>query len=346
MPSQKVSFPDERDPNIQTMCGDRPVGDFDGGMTFPGGPGTGLYRDNPSVLWPDGQPRRPCGKFVPIDGFLPGGLIRFRVALRDVADPVPAVGTAPGIRTDWHLYDRSANPWCEVNAANTLSTDVDGWMDASDYQEAKIGGPSTDFCANSGLRLAVWDSDNDLGLGPPDPDGHYVGWLEWEDGGGLQREPLDHHLQLDNTLPVINDLLVTLQDGVTPIGACAEATPGESLFRVNADFADAYYDSYRLEVRGGDPPASQVYGWHSYFDGTPEVANTDTTGTVPDATTVFLRNIDMNDLGVSFTDCCYMLDLWARDSTIRHTFNHRVANDNSGSSIFLANEFFTFSAAL
>lgn len=72
---------------------------------------------------------------------------------------------------------------------------------------------------------------------------------------------------------------------------------------------------------------------------------TDTTGKVPDATTVFLRDIDMNDLGVSFTDCCYVLDLWARDAAIRHTFNHRVANDNSGSSIFWANEFFTFLAA-
>ncbi|MFQ5854558.1 MAG: hypothetical protein ACE5LU_02785 [Anaerolineae bacterium] len=344
-----ADVPPPQDPNIQTMCGDHSAVDFDGGMVSIGDPGTGLYRDNPSAAWPAGRPRRPCGEYVPIDGFLPNvGVNRFRVAYRPAGDPAPAVGTALGIRTNWSLRDWRwfPAPGCYDDASSpSLNTDANGWMDAANYLTAADG--TLTGCANSGLRLAVWDTANHQpGFGPADKDGHYVLWLEWEDGGGvLHREPFDHHLQLDNTLPVINDLLVTLNDGTTPVAACGEAPTGESIFKVHGDFADDYYWGYRLRVRGGDPPASQYYGWHNYYDGTLPVANTDDTGTTPDGSTVYLRDIDMTDLGESFTDCCYVLDLWVRDAAIRHSFNGRVANNNSGSSAWWDNVFITFAAA-
>jgi hypothetical protein len=156
---------------------------------------------------------------------------------------------------------------------------------------------------------------------------------------------VEHHIQLDNILPQINDFKVTLADGSTPLNACGEAPNGEHIFKVYSDFEDSYYWDYRLRVRGGDPPASQTYGWHNYYDGTVPVANTDRTGTTPDATTVLLRDIDMTDLGASFTDCCYILDLWVRDGAIRHSFNKRVATENTGSSTWWANRFLTFAAA-
>jgi hypothetical protein len=228
------------------------------------------------------------------------------------------------------------------NPAHVLQTDADGWMDVADYLEAKFGGPSTDFCPNSGLRLGVWDSDNDIGFGPADPDGHYVLWLEWDDGT-IKKEAYEHHLQLDNTLPVLNELRITLADGTTPVGACGEAPTGSDIFKVYADVADEHYWGYRIQVRGGNPPATINYGWHNFYDGTPEVANTDATGTTPDATTVFLRDVDMNDFGASFTDCCYLLELFVRDGSIRHSFNYRVATDNSGS--WEVSQFLTFAAA-
>jgi hypothetical protein len=330
------------------MCGDRSVADFDGGMVAIGGPGTGLYRENPSVAWPAGRPRRPCGYFVPLDVYLPSaGVNRFRVAYRAAGSPTPAVGTASGIRTTWELYEWRwfPIPGCYISAT-TLSTDANGWMDASDYLGAKNG--TLTGCANPGLRLAVWNTDNIAGFdpGPADENGHYVLWLEWEDGGGLDREPFEHHLQLDNTLPVINDFKVTLQDGTTPVGACGEAPAGQSVFKVFADFEDnnTYWDYY-LQVRGGNPPASAGWGWHNYYDGTPEVANTDETGTTPDNTTVLLRSIDLMALGASFTDCCYVLDLWIRDTAVRHTFNRRVTNDATGSDAWWDNAFITFAAA-
>ncbi|MEM7029926.1 MAG: hypothetical protein AAF629_10210 [Chloroflexota bacterium] len=334
------------DPNLQTMCGDtKLITDFDGGRVAIGGPGTGLYGN---------LPERPCGNYVPFDGFLPDTNVQsFRVAYRAVGDPVPPVGQpGNGVQTHWLIkgwnYD-IFNPGCEFN--NTLETDADGWMNANAYLAAKNGNAPY-FCANSGLRLAVWDTDNKMGFGPADKDGHYVVWLEWRDSANvLHREPFDHHIQLDNTLPEIaaypDGLQVRLQDGTTVVPACGEAPGGESLFQVWAQFSDDYYWNTRLRVRGGLPPTSVNYGPHNYYDiddGTPGIKNTDDTGTNPDGTLVHLRNIDMTDFGDAFQDCCYLLEMWVRDAAIRHSFNKVVANDNSGSSAYQANAFTTFAA--
>ncbi len=336
-----------QDPNIQTMCGDRPVADFDGGIVPPGGSGSGLYKTNLSTSPPGTPPRRPCGEYVPIDGYLPAGTVnKFRVAYRSSGSSVPAVGTAAGIRTDWVLYEWWGWPFNACLPTGTLSTDSDGWMDASDYLGAKDG--TLTGCANSGLRLAVWDTNNHL-MGPPDPNGHYVLWLEWEDSSStLHREPMEHHLQLDNTLPQINALALRYTDssGVTqPVPPCGGASAGTHLFQVYGDFHDDYYWGYKLRVRGGNPPNAAHYGWHNYYDGSPPVANTNLTGTTPLSTLVYLRDIDMHDLGASFVDCCYDLDLWVRDAAIRHSFNHRVANDVSGSNAWWDNAFLTFAAS-
>lgn len=342
--------PPPQEPNIQTMCGDRSTADFDGGVVLPGGPGTGLYRENSDAMWPAGRPRRPCGEFVPMDGFLPSsGVERFRVAYRPAGDPVPPVGTALGIETRWRLREWRWFPVPGCYLGPWLNT-AGGWMDASDYLDAKNG--ILTGCTNPGLRLAVWDTNDRMGLGPADKDGHYVLWLEWEDGASvLHKEPFEHHLQLDNTLPEIapypDGLQVRLLDGTTIVPACGEAEAGVSEFQVWGQFDDDYYWNFRLQLRGGRPPASVGYGPHNYYDpddGPPGLKNTDETGTMPDGTTVHLRNINMTDLGRSFVQCCYVLDLWVRDAAIRHSFNNRVANDNSGSLAWQANAFVTFAA--
>lgn len=344
-----------REPNIQTMCGDdRLVTDFDGGIVAPGSAGTGLYRQNPTAAWPAGQPRRPCGEFVPIGGYLPTtGVKRFRVAYREEGAAIPAPGTTPGIRTNWQLKEQRivwpGIPVC-LYLGMELNTDADGWMDAAAYQGARDG--TLTGCVHDELRLAVWDTNNRMGLGPTAKDGHYRLWLEWEESGGaLRKEGFEHHLQLDNTLPKLaaypDGLQLRLPDGTTAVPACGE-TASVSQFQVWGQFADAYYRDFWLILRGGLPPAAKSYGPHAYYeatDGTPGVKHTDETGTTPDGTTVYLRDIDMKDLGTSFVDCCYVLDLWVRDAAIRHSFDRRVVNDTSDSTIWLANAFITFAAA-
>ncbi len=345
-------------PNIQTMCGDgRVVADFEGGLAPQGSTNavyTGLYRspNNPQL-------RQPCGAFVPVDGFLPdSGVTQFRIAYRQVNDPVPAVGSAPGIQVAWRLSAREYWPPgpCKFGSPSapepySLKTDSGGWMDAIKFLEAKNGfdidGDGVSFtnnCANSGLRLAVWDTRNL-------PDDHYVVWLEWKDSSGMHREQVDHHLQLDNTLPSVPlppvGLQAKLPDGSTSVPACGKAPKGSSKFQVFGQFFDAYYMSFQLWISGGNS-ASADFGTHYYYDpddGTLNLKNTNATGTNPVNTTVHLRDIDLvQGLGEpNFIDCCYVLTLRVRDAAIRHSFNQINANDISGS--FYVDRFITFAAA-
>ena len=78
------------------------------------------------------------------------------------------------------------------------------------------------------------------------------------------REVVDHSLQLDNTSTKIDDLLVALPDGTTPVGACGDAPQGESVFQVHAQFRDDYYLGYEITVEGGSSSGSITYGWHDW----------------------------------------------------------------------------------
>ncbi|MCF7890835.1 hypothetical protein K9M78_06405 [Candidatus Bipolaricaulota bacterium] len=349
-----VSRPPPKEPNIQSMCGaDRPVVNFDGGMVAPGGTGTGLYRQNPSTAWPAGRPRRPCGQFVPVDGFLPdSGISRFRVAYRPAGDSIPPVGGASGIQTKWLLKEWRWWPTLGCYySGRKLETDSSGWMDATKFSKAKDG--TLTGCANNELRLAVWDTNNIRGLsGGIDKDGHYVLWLEWEDSNGLHKEPYEHHLQLDNTAPEISDVNndgvsdveVRLPDGSTLIPACGQAENVDEL-QVWSQFSDEYYWKFRLRIRGGEPPTNKWYGPHNYYDpddGTPGLKNTKDKGTLPSGLK-HLRNIYMTDLGEKhFVDCCYGLDLWVWDASIRHSFNRKVVD---GIRPLIDHAFITFEAA-
>lgn len=340
-----------REPNLQSLCGRMyPDLDFDGGRVPPNGGGSGLYFAGLGGGSPV-PPRRPCGEFVAFDGLLPGtGIVRFRVAYRKAGIARPAPGTAPGIKTAWQVKTWQFFPVVGCYYNSTVSTDasLQAWMDASDFLAAR----DNPICPNQAMQLAVWDTK---ALGIPDKDGHFVVWLEWDDGTTIHQEAVEHHVQLDNTLPKIapfpNGLQVRLLGGGVNdlVPACGEAPGGTSQFEVWGQFADDYYWNFRLNVKGGLPPNIAYYGPHAYYDATdgpPGLKNTDDTGTKPDLTTVHLRNIDMTDLGDSFQDCCYILNLWVRDAAIRHSFNlHRVVNDESGSSAFQANAFVTFAAS-
>ncbi len=345
-----------KDPNIQKLCGDqRFVSEFDGGLVPIGGSGTGLYQ-GVFTADPRGQP---CGLYVPVDGYVPpaAGVTKFRVAYRPNGAAAPGTvddPATPGIRTRWRLaVPRPFPPFgCFIPPEGSvleqlLETDSRGWMDANNWFKAYDG--TLTGCVNHNLRLAVWDTNNSQGLGwnPPDPNGHYVLWLEWQDGGGLHREPVEHHLQLDNTLPVIapypNGLQVYVNnpDGSrgAQVVACGDEKTGAKEFQIWGQFADKYYSGFRLRVVGGGPPTAIAYfptyptlhQWWDATDGPPGLKNTDDTGTRPDVTTVQLRNINLaTALGSAFTRCCYLLDLWVYDASIRHAFDRVVATDVSG----------------
>ena len=358
------------DPHITTMC-DLTVGEFNGGIAPIGGSGTGLHESalsSPPEL--TDKLERPCGAYVPVDGTLPvppSTVNRFRVVYREFTEPVPGVigdPTTPAIQTKWNLT-KGKWKWiqfvgfqwvCELPAI--LSTDANGWMDASDYVDAKNGIGSYIGCPHPELRLAVWNTQalppgtpaGDQIPGVRDREDHYVVWLEWEDSGVVKhRETVEHHVQLDNTLPVIaaypNGLQLRLMDGTTVVPACGEAPAGASQFQVWAQFSDKYYYNFSLGLKGGQPPASVAYGPQYFYnptDGTLGIKNTDSAGTVPHATTVHVRDISMTDLGTSFSKCCYLLEMYVSDRAIRHSFDGTFVNDFAGPDYSYA--FITFSA--
>jgi len=320
------------DPFLEEMCGDLSVYDFDGGGVVTGDmtPHTGLYQ-------PVGHrtPGDPCGAYVPIDGNIqPGQATRFRVAYRPVGTPAPAPGaaTTSAVHTRWLLsrghwhWTGSSFVWqCPTpNAGDpttfvVLETDANGWMDYADYAAAENGTFPGSFC-DADLKLAVWNTISDS----PDPNGHFVLWLEWEDTSAtLRRESVEHHLQLDNLAPTIapypDGLQVRLMDGTTIVPACGE-TSGETQFQIWAQFDDAYYGAATLTVAGGIPPVIFPYSVDAWEASATD--NLDDTGTTPDATTVFIRNIDMTDLGESFQQCCYLVELRVWDRAILHAFNN------------------------
>jgi hypothetical protein len=359
-----------RDPRITTMC-ELSVGEFNGGIVPIGGSGTGLHESpltSPPAL--TDTLTRPCGLFVPIDGFLPvppSNVKRFRVAYREFTEPVPGIIGDPGtpaVQTVWHLK-KGMFKWIPLvgfewvcEQPSILATDGNGWMNAQDYIDAKNGIGSYVGCPHE-LRLAVWNTMA-LPAGTPtgepipavrDREDHYALWLEWEDTAAvMHRESVDHNLQLDNTLPIIaafpNGLQLRLTDGVTEVPACGEAPAGTSEFQVWGQFLDRYYSGFSLGLKGGNPPAAAGYGPHQFYDptdGTLGVKNTDDTGTTPDATTVRLRDISLLDLGSSATKCCYFLEMYVYDRAIRHTFDGTFVNSFTGGNWSYA--FMTFAGA-
>lgn len=331
---------EEPEPMI-TLIGNRSVWDIDGGFVPIGSGGTGLYWQGLSSGTPT-PPRRPFGWYIPIDGYLSDDIVEFRVAFREASDPVPTPGTAHGIQTHWRTWEWYATPpYCQPTG--TFDSDPDGWFDAATYRALRTGATG---CPNSGLVLAVWDTLNDPNV--LDKDGHYVIWLEWRTtpSGPVFREPVDHHVQLDNTAPKINKLELRTPEG-TVVEPCGGASAGTHVLQVFGEFHDDYFLGYRLRLRGGNPPASAYYPssstWHQYWDGAPYATNLDQQGTQSTGLQ-YLRDIDMNDLGASFVECCYVLDLWVSDAAIRHNFNLFYAYPDQPGWAW-PNKFLTFAAA-
>lgn len=292
---------------------------------------------------PGSDPRRPCGLHVPIDGTLPinlatptGDITRFRITYESLNAMAPPL--SGNVETTWRLRAPRFvfGTWqCHWAPAATLTLATSGgWMDARDFYDALTGNPNgitgngAGFgCANPHLHLGVWNTKSL----PGDRDDDLMRLrLEWETTGSATAfVGAGYNVQLDNTAPSNMGLEVRLSDGTTVVPSCGEAPTAESQFQVWASFDDQHYGYFTLRVEGGDPWVSHAFnspsgdGAHWYYEASddPVIAlkNTDDTGTLG-LGLVHLRNIDMTELGGSFTRCCYSLRLLVDDSAIRHGF--------------------------
>jgi hypothetical protein len=282
--------PEQVDVPFITDIGHVATGDINGGTVPIGDPGTGLG----NVTGYD----RPFGNWVTIHGNIPAATYEFRVVYREAgtARPVdPSTATNVPTPADWHS-DKQFGFFCGIVWIPRTST-TDGWFNAADYLDLK-----TDPCS-ADTALTVWYSPN-----APDPDGHYVVWLQWRtlaDPLTIVEEAVDHHVQFDNTAPKILGLDI-------PGGACTDYVTTNMPITPTASFTDTHFWRYRLRIFGGDPPDAHNYSIVPY-DADPDVGPTGTSGYAD------LHPVDVNDLS-SVVDCCYGIRLWVEDRTIIGSF--------------------------
>jgi hypothetical protein len=327
-------------PRIQYLCGfGKVASEFDA---------NGLY---PRPIDGTNLPS-PCGDFVPIDGYIPpSGVSRFRVAYRPAGTLRPAPGMAPGIQHDWWVSEPvAASPAGTCDVTGMLGTASGGWMDATQWYNARLGLGAFSSCPSPNLRLAAWDTLNKLakGYNPPDPNGHYVIWLEWEPSGGgaLVAEPEEYHIQLDNVAPQFpsnldatltheDDFEIRLPDGSSTFGRCGNIGPGQSRLQIWTSVVDEHFWRFSLRLRG---PATVAYGPHAYYhpqmpglESVPynpiafqNITATGTSAPPLGDTLTHVRDIDLAaDLGPNFVSCAYVVDLYMWDRTIKYRYSNK-----------------------
>ncbi|MBC7236043.1 MAG: hypothetical protein H5T69_09385 [Chloroflexi bacterium] len=298
-----LEAPEEPEPRI-THIGQVAVTDIDGGNVPVGGTGTGLATTFGY--------ERPYGAWVPIYGDIPSGIDEYRVVYRKAGDPRPSdpatangIPVVPGV--GWRASDYNAI-YNDCSGWTPYFSDANGWFDAVEFRRLEQG-EGMPFDCNAQLALTVWDSTS-----APDPNGHYVVWLQWRIGAGpIHEEPFDHHVQFDNKAPENLDMAI-------PGGACTEYGPTDMPIMIQAHFDDPHFWRYRLRIFGGDPPVGHWYSVVNYDDATPAAANVGPTGT--GVGLVDLHEVDVNDLPAgSVVDCCYGVRLWVEDRTIIGSFS-------------------------
>ena len=315
--SARISTRVENPDPLITHIGGQGVGDIHQGVV-PTGTGTGAY---PAGTYQAGLsdgtpslPYRPFGSQIPIDGIIQSDTTEFRVMYANLADGIPHP-----IMTTWKINVWTGDifdPCDDSTVTWGNGGSPDGWFDAAQYRAYRF---TPGFCPNTHLVLAVWNSKI-----VADPNAQHIVWLEYRTAGGgttIYREPMDHHVQLDNTAPEIVKMELRTLDG-TVVPACGGAGAGVTQFNVYAEIHDEWFDQYRIYVKGGNPPATAPYikAWYP-VDPTDHL---DQQGTTP-AGLQLIQTIDMTDLGASFVDCCYLLEMFAHETTIHHSFNGHIA---------------------
>ena len=247
----------------------------------------------------------PFGRDVPFWGTICDDIREFRVVYRK-ADAGIGNGTGIAVQSGegWMVKDQDiVTGDCIVDVP--WFSDANGWYDAARYRELKP--------CNEPLILTNW---NTLGM----EDGLYRVWFEFKRNDVVEREPVDHFVQLDNTNPTFEEF--DIPNGTCTIYGSADMNYTDSLGRgilVQGQFQDDHFWRYMLRICGDSYPY-HGYGLINYYDPGPKAANLDDTGTTPDGTLVDLHRVSVFDLAPSPMECAYSADLLLWDRTIVGTF--------------------------
>ena len=251
---------------------------------------------------------QPFGQWIQINGYLLPEIEEFRVVYC-AADKWPCSGSdIDGIEVvstqDWHVA--APDGWGTCDGDKNWFSDADGWFNASEYRTLRD--------CTSDLPLTMWNSEN-----APDPNGLYIVWLQYRRDGIESREPYNHYIQLDNTKP--EDLAVAPKNGT----ACGEFSRVVMPMMVQGQFYDTHFRSYKLYLCGGDPWFCKPYDTINHYDNLTDMVGPE--GTIGPGM-VDLYDVDVNHLpDESIDECCYEVELWTWDRTIRGYMFDRPNDD-------------------
>ena len=266
----------------------------------------------------------PFGDHIPIWGTICDDVIRFRVLYDDLGDGAdyPTGNPIAMLWGSWELRDVDffSPTGCTADWPLDWGTsDPDGWYGGVLFRTYRDLGGSDD--CNNDLALTSWDTGpaaDPNSTSPATPkvsDGLYAVWLEWETAGGTDREPVPHNVRVDNHYTNIQALEIPAGEG-----HCPEYSGANTSFMVSGQFSDGHFWGYQLKIDGDCySGGGYAYPRHDYYDGTPESANLDDTGTKPDGSVVDLHAVDLTDVpppGEQLKDCAYSVELRVWDRTI------------------------------
>ncbi|MEA1908049.1 MAG: carboxypeptidase regulatory-like domain-containing protein [Euryarchaeota archaeon] len=246
------------------------------------------------------QTDHPFGRDIPFWGNICDDVTRFRVVYKADSGPGNETGIDVQSGCGWMVKDPMTGCATDV----PWFSDSDGWYDAVRYRELLPCNP---------LILTNW---NTLGM----DDGLYRVWLEYERGGTIEREPVDHFVRVDNTHPKFEDL--EIPNGTCPLYGDIDMNTIDSLgtgILVRGQFSDDHFWKYQLRI-GGDAYGYHYYNVINYYDPGIKAANLDDTGTTPDGTLVDLHRVSVHDLITNPMKCAYSTDLLLWDRTVVGAF--------------------------
>ena len=260
----------------------------------------------------------PFGNDVPFWGYLASCVTKFRVVYRPDGDTGDGTPILPGT---WSVGDPSSWDAISMTCVDTMprpAPDAQDYYDAAEYSNLLQCDP---------LPLTNWHTPS-----APDPDGLYEVRLDYQVGGTTYHGPW-YPVQLDNTLPVIDDLALVVQPGTSSGGSssCPVYSAANMPLMLQGQFRDDHFWRYRAVIDGDLYPA-HAYTLTNYYDGTLPAANLDDTGTTPDGVLVDLHEVSVYDIVDNPADCCYSVRVRVWDRTIWGSFwgNRALVNGYVG----------------
>lgn len=247
----------------------------------------------------------PFGQDVPFWGELKPCVTKFRVVYRPDGDTGDGTVILPGT---WAVGDPSSWDAISMTCVDTMPRplpDAQGYYDAAEYDG---------LLDCNALPLTNWHTYE--AETPLLPDGLYEVRLDYQVGATTYHGPW-YPVQLDNTLPVIDDLALVVQPGTSSGGSdtCPVYSAANMPLMLQGQFRDDHFWRYQAIIDGDLYPA-HPYTLTNYYDGTAAAANLDDTGTTPDGNLVNLHEVSVYHIVPEPADCCYSVDVYVWDRTI------------------------------